>query len=134
MNTEDDFISRLMDETYNGVEHPTNELSNQNVKSLADYFSKREEKLDVADVTFSEFKSFYRLKHGDKCLDIPKGLGWVDKSNHNNKRVYMVMDVTLVEVLTELEGEEVNQIEVDSSGEVSFSYGQSISGNMPKAA
>lgn len=134
MNTEDDFISRLMDETYNGVEHPTNELSNQNVKSLSDYFSKREENLESPVVTFSEFESFYRLKHGDKCLDIPKGLGWVNKSVSNNQKVYEVKDKVLGNVLAELEGEEVDRIEVDASGKAKFGYVQHLTGNIPKAA
>lgn len=134
MNTEDDFISRLMDETYNGVEHPTNELSNQNVKSLSDYFSKREENLESPSASFMEFKSFYRLKHGDRCLDIPKGLGWVNKAVSSNQKIYEVKDKVLSGVLAELEGKEVERIEVDASGKVSFQYARLVSGTVPKAA
>lgn len=120
MNTEDDFISKLMDETYQKVEHPENELSNQNVKSLADYFSKREEILGSERACFKEFKSFYRLEVDGQSLDIPKNLGWVNEDQKNGHRLYRVTDNVLVGVLSQLRGETVEYIEVTSDGLADF--------------
>ncbi len=134
MNNEDDFITRLMDETYSKVEHPSNELSNQNVHSLSDYFSKREDSLYEKKGVFKDFGSFWRLSLDDKSLDIPKKLGWMKEVSSSYVKVFEVTDKVLCEVLTELGGREVSYIEVDEKGSVDLRPLTCQKPNYPKAA
>lgn len=114
MKQDDDFISKLMDETYNHVEHPSNELSNQSVVSLADYFKKREttnKTLNSPAAAFESFNGFFRITVAGQDLDVPEALNWVKPVNENG--VLEVKDEAFSSVLSSLCGEKVNYLVIE---------------------
>lgn len=120
MKQDDDFISRLMDETYNHVEHPSNELSNQSVVSLADYFNKREttdKTLNSPAAAFESFNGFFRITVAGQDLDIPEALNWIAPINENG--VLEVKDEAFASVLSSLCGEKINYLVIEDDA-VSF--------------
>ena len=118
MKHEDDFISKLMDETYNQVEHPTNELSNQNVASLFDYFKEREDEVVASGktqgVSVHHYTNFLRIKVDGQTLDVPQNLDWVTAKNEGQENtIYEIKDETFSNVVSDLCGTKVKFIVVE---------------------
>jgi hypothetical protein len=120
MKHEDDFISKLMDETYDQVEHPSNELSNHNVVSLFDYFKERENAVESPNanhgVSVFHYSEFLRIKVDDHTLDIPQNLDWVSTTKQDqDNTIYEIVDETFSNVVSELCGTKVKFIVVGNS-------------------
>lgn len=121
MKHEDDFITKLLDETYQSVEHPSNELSNQNVASLFDYFKEREDEVEGTlsskeAITLKTYKRFIRLDVGGKTLDVPEELNWLESyQSPTDEIIYEVRDEAFATVLSELCGTKVRFIIVNGS-------------------
>lgn len=138
MKHEDDFISKLMDETYNQVEHPSNELSNQNVASLFDYFKEREDAVESSPggaVTVNQYNAFLRISVQGQTLDVPKNLDWVSplKTDEDNA-VYEIKDETFSHIVSELCGRTVKFIVIEESSVELCAELPSSFGNTPRAA
>ncbi|MCF8058027.1 MAG: hypothetical protein K9K67_01925 [Bacteriovoracaceae bacterium] len=120
MSREDDFISKLMDETYEEIGHPICDLSNQNVVALSDYFNEREEGFVGSatnnSIRFETFKNFYRIRVAGKDLDIPEGLRILETIKvFDKQKLFKVEDQTFAKVLSELCGKDVAYVLVQTN-------------------
>ncbi len=117
MIREDDFISRLMDETYEKIGHPDCELSNQSVVSLSDYFQEKEEGVvkikssngQTAPVAKLEiYNCFLRLSIAGKNFDIPEGMNILESvKGEEEQKLFKVEDKVFAKILSNICGIDV---------------------------
>lgn len=124
---EDDLISKLLNETYEGSSHPGSELSNQTVLSLADHFERRTR---TNEPTFKKggtigkiqfWSSFIRIELSGQTLDLPKELSPFEEIERDQDKIfYEIKDPTFKSVLKNLSGEDFGYVVVQNGTTLSF--------------
>lgn len=129
MKADEDLISTLLKETYEGVDHPESEMSNQNVISLSDYFNKKEDNTKFGDSeltdkayttgTLDVHDSYFRLNIAGNIIDIPKSLNFLTLIEESSEtKVYELSDNTFKDVMTTYCHKAASYLKVSKEGEV----------------
>jgi hypothetical protein len=145
MIREDDFISRLMDETYEKIGHPDCELSNQSVVSLSDYFQEKEHGVLISKSSngmtipvakLERYKCFLRLSIAGQNLDIPEGMNILESvESEEEQNLFKVEDKIFAKILSNISGIDVAYVLVQpKTSEASLLSEEPVKTEIKKAA